>query len=81
MMPWNGSQSRRSKKTPVPETPGVIENSCSISPESKDPEIGSVTITRAYLEKHGGPRIEMREYSTADKSAVCQDHEACYKAE
>lgn len=29
----------------------------------KDPEIGSVTITRAYLEKHGGPRIEMREYS------------------
>ena len=36
----------------------------------KDPEIGSVTITRAYLEKHGGPRIEMREYSTADKKAT-----------
>lgn len=36
----------------------------------KDPEIGSVTITRAYLEKHGGPRIEMREYSTADKKAA-----------
>ncbi len=33
----------------------------------KDPEIGSVTITRAYLEKHGGPRIEMREYSAAEK--------------
>ena len=26
----------------------------------KDPNIGSVTITRAYLEKCGGPRIEMR---------------------
>ena len=26
----------------------------------KDPNIGSVTITRAYLEKRGGPRIEMR---------------------
>ena len=26
----------------------------------KDPEIGSVTITRAYLEKRGGPRIELR---------------------
>ena len=26
----------------------------------KDPEIGSVVITRAYLEKKGGPRIEMR---------------------
>lgn len=26
----------------------------------KDPNIGSVTITRAYLEKHGGPRIQMR---------------------
>ncbi|MCD8081940.1 MAG: ATP-dependent Clp protease ATP-binding subunit ClpX [Clostridiales bacterium] len=26
----------------------------------KDPNIGSVTITRAYLEKKGGPRIEMR---------------------
>ena len=36
----------------------------------KDPEIGSVTITRAYLEKHGGPRIEMREYSAADKKAA-----------
>ncbi len=33
----------------------------------KDPEIGSVTITRAYLEKHGGLRIEMREYSAAEK--------------
>ena len=33
----------------------------------KDPEIGSVTITRAYLEKHGGPRIEMREYSVPEK--------------
>ncbi len=33
----------------------------------KDPEIGSVTITRAYLEKHGGPRIEMREYSAPEK--------------
>ena len=49
----------------------------------KDPEIGSVTITRAYLEKHGGPRIEMREYSTADKKAVALPGptEACYKAE
>ena len=36
----------------------------------KDPEIGAVTITRAYLEKHGGPRIEMREYSAADKKAA-----------
>ena len=36
----------------------------------KDPEIGSVTITRVYLEKHGGPRIEMREYSAADKKAA-----------
>lgn len=36
----------------------------------KDPEIGSVTITRAYLEKHGGPRIEMREYSAAEKKAA-----------
>jgi len=26
----------------------------------KDPNIGAVTITRAYLEKCGGPRIEMR---------------------
>jgi len=26
----------------------------------KDSNIGAVTITRAYLEKHGGPRIEMR---------------------
>ena len=26
----------------------------------KDSNIGTVTITRAYLEKHGGPRIEMR---------------------
>ena len=26
----------------------------------KDPNIGAVTITRAYLEKRGGPRIEMR---------------------
>ena len=26
----------------------------------KDHNIGSVTITRAYLEKRGGPRIEMR---------------------
>ena len=26
----------------------------------KDSNIGSVTITRAYLEKRGGPRIEMR---------------------
>lgn len=26
----------------------------------KDPNIGSVTITRAYLEKRGGPRIAMR---------------------
>ncbi|HIR05803.1 MAG TPA: ATP-dependent Clp protease ATP-binding subunit ClpX [Candidatus Copromonas faecavium] len=26
----------------------------------KDPNIGSVSITRAYLEKRGGPRIEMR---------------------
>ena len=33
----------------------------------KDPEIGSVTITRAYLEKRGGPRIEMREYSAPEK--------------
>mgnify|MGYP000103748036 CR=1 FL=1 len=33
----------------------------------KDPEIGSVTITRAYLEKHGGPRIEMRGYSAPEK--------------
>ena len=33
----------------------------------KDSEIGSVTITRAYLEKHGGPRIEMREYSAPEK--------------
>ena len=49
----------------------------------KDPEIGSVTITRAYLEKHGGPRIEMREYSTADKKAAALPGptEACYKAE
>ena len=49
----------------------------------KDPEIGSVTITRAYLEKHGGPRIEMREYSTADKKATALPGptEACYKAE
>ena len=49
----------------------------------KDSEIGSVTITRAYLEKHGGPRIEMREYSTADKKAVALPGptEACYKAE
>ena len=36
----------------------------------KDPEIGAVTITRAYLEKHGGPRIEMREYSTAEKKTA-----------
>lgn len=36
----------------------------------KDPEIGSVTITRAYLEKRGGPRIEMREYSAAEKKAA-----------
>ena len=27
----------------------------------KDPNIGSVSITRAYLEKKGGPRIEMRQ--------------------
>ena len=49
----------------------------------KDPEIGAVTITRAYLEKHGGPRIEMREYSTADKKAAALPGptEACYKAE
>lgn len=49
----------------------------------KDPEIGAVTITRAYLEKHGGPRIEMREYSTADKKATALPGptEACYKAE
>ena len=49
----------------------------------KDPEIGSVTITRAYLEKHGGPRIEMREYSAADKKAAALPGptEACYKAE
>ena len=26
----------------------------------KDPGIGTVVITRNYLEKHGGPRIEMR---------------------
>ena len=26
----------------------------------KDPNIGSVVITRPYLEKNGGPRIEMR---------------------
>jgi len=26
-----------------------------------------VTITRAYLEKHGGPRIEMRGYSAPEK--------------
>ena len=26
----------------------------------KDPDIGSVIITRAYLEKRGGPMIEMR---------------------
>lgn len=26
----------------------------------KDPNIGSVVITRAYLEKNGGPMIEMR---------------------
>ena len=26
----------------------------------KDSNIGAVTITRAYLEKRGGPRIEMR---------------------
>ena len=26
----------------------------------KDPEIGSVVITRAYLEKNGGPLIQMR---------------------
>lgn len=49
----------------------------------KDSESGSVTITRAYLEKHGGPRIEMREYSTADKKAAALPGptEACYKAE
>ena len=49
----------------------------------KDSEIGAVTITRAYLEKHGGPRIEMREYSTADKKAAALPGptEACYKAE
>ena len=49
----------------------------------KDSEIGSVTITRAYLEKHGGPLIEMREYSTADKKAAALPGptEACYKAE
>ena len=49
----------------------------------KDPEIGSVTITRAYLEKHGGPRIEMREYSAADKKAAALPGPtgACYKAE
>lgn len=49
----------------------------------KDSEIGSVTITRAYLEKHGGPRIEMREYSTADKKAAALPGptEAGYKAE
>lgn len=49
----------------------------------KDSEIGSVTITRAYLEKHGGPRIEIREYSTADKKAAALPGptEACYKAE
>lgn len=49
----------------------------------KDSEIGSVTITRAYLEKHGGPRIEMREYSTADKKAAALPGptEGCYKAE
>nr|WP_243037239.1 ATP-dependent Clp protease ATP-binding subunit ClpX [Clostridium sp. AF20-17LB] len=49
----------------------------------KDSEIGSVSITRAYLEKHGGPRIEMREYSTADKKAAALPGptEAGYKAE
>ena len=49
----------------------------------KDSEIGYVTITRAYLEKHGGPRIEMREYFTADKKAAALPGptEACYKAE
>ena len=26
----------------------------------KDPNIGKVVITRPYLEKNGGPRIEMR---------------------
>ena len=26
----------------------------------KDPGIGTVVITREYLEKKGGPRIEMR---------------------
>ena len=26
----------------------------------KDPGIGTVVITRSYLEKNGGPRIEMR---------------------
>lgn len=36
----------------------------------KDPEIGSVTITRAYLEKNGGPRIEMREFSAAEKKTA-----------
>ena len=28
----------------------------------KDPEIGSVVITRAYLDKNGGPLIRMRGY-------------------
>ena len=28
----------------------------------KDPEIGSVVITRAYLDKNGGPLIQMRGY-------------------
>ena len=27
----------------------------------KDPNIGSVVVTRPYLEKHGGPLIQMRE--------------------
>jgi ATP-dependent Clp protease ATP-binding subunit ClpX len=26
----------------------------------KDPNIGRVTITKDYLEGHGGPRIELR---------------------
>ena len=26
----------------------------------KDPDIGSVVVTRPYLEKHGGPLIRMR---------------------
>ena len=36
----------------------------------KGPEIGSVTITRAYLEKHGGPRIETRDYSSEEKKTA-----------